>query len=137
MPGPFGPGFQNATCLQAAQSRGSEVTEQMQCYCSLQSLSVVAPLCWLGFLHAGVDLWKRNLQLLVPFLIQPRITLYSTQIRPTSTPPEVEVRDQESPEGAPRVDSFFSAAPPYAEGATMGIACLFLSVYNGPHVGFA
>jgi hypothetical protein len=26
---------------------------------------------------AGLDLWKRNLQLLVPFLIQPRIELMS------------------------------------------------------------
>jgi hypothetical protein len=26
---------------------------------------------------AGLDLWKRNLQLLVPFLIQPRIQLMS------------------------------------------------------------
>lgn len=41
---------------------------------------------------AGVDLWKRNLQLLVPFLVQPKITLYSTDIRQGNSPPEVEVR---------------------------------------------
>lgn len=40
---------------------------------------------------AGVDLWKRNLQLLVPFLVQPRITLYSTDTRQSSSPPEIEV----------------------------------------------
>jgi hypothetical protein len=102
-------------------------------FCSLQgllSLSVVAPLCLhVGFLHAGVDLWKRNLQLLVPFLMQPRITLYSTQILQTvghgvmDTAPKIEVRDREPPKGpSGLLASSAAAAPSFAEGATLGSA---------------
>jgi len=48
--------------------------------------------CWIScnnscFLHvAGLRLWKRNLQLLVPFLIQPSVRML--EIRRTSDPQE-------------------------------------------------
>jgi len=39
---------------------------------------------------AGVDLWKRNLQLLVPFLVQPKIALHSTRMQGSGRPVGVE-----------------------------------------------